>query len=267
MSLTALLLTAAFLGAVQGVTEFLPVSSTAHLIILPQLLGWSHPLLNNLTFNVMLHLGTLVALLIVFRGEWRRLGGAFAAPRSSEGRLAWGLAAATAPALLCGWLFKSAVSTHLRNPLSVACWLAVGAVALWWADRRRQGDRTAQSLSLMHAMLIGCAQALALLPGFSRSGATITAGLLLGLSRQEAARYSFLLSAPIIAAACLYEALSGLPDLPPSQWAPVAAGVLVSGLVGAVCIRWFLRAVPWLGFAPFISYRLFLAAVIGLWAR
>lgn len=255
-----LFLAAIVLGAVQGLTEFLPVSSTAHLAIAPRLLGWSHPLLNSLAFDVALHLGTLAAVLAVFGREWLEIARALAAAPRRRGSLGLGLVLATLPALAAGALFEEAVSSHLRGSLPVATWLAAGAAALWLADRAT-GKGAAEGLSLARACLIGCAQALALLPGLSRSGATIAAGRIAGLSRREAVRYSFLLSAPVIAAACAWEARH-LTSLPVKELPAVAAGVLVSGIAGAAAIRWLLRVVPRLGFTPFVIYRLLLAALI-----
>jgi undecaprenyl-diphosphatase len=263
-----LAIAAAMMGAVQGITEFLPISSTAHLTVLPRLLGWSHPLLNSLSFDVTLHLGTLAALLAVQGGEWNGLVRALAEPGSPRGRFAYGLILATIPALLAGALLGHAVETLLRGTMSVALWLALGGILLAAADRfagrENSGKkRLAGSLSLRDALLVGCAQTLALLPGFSRSGATITAGLLLGLSRREAARYSFLLSAPVIAAACVWEARR-LTAIPTANLVPLAVGALCAALTGAAAIRWLLSAVPRLGYVPFAVYRVILAVALAV---
>jgi len=258
-----LAIAASVMGAVQGLTEFLPVSSTAHLTVLPRLMGWDHPLLNSLSFNVILHLGTLIALLAVQGREWIDLVRALAEPGSPRGRFVYGLALATLPALLAGASLSHAIEARMRGTLSVAVWLALGAVLLAAADLRAGRDgrrgRAAGSLSLREALLAGCAQTLALLPGFSRSGITITAGLLLGLSRREAARYSFLLSAPVIAAACIWDARK-LTMVPAADLLPLAAGAACAGLAGAAAIRWLLSAVPRLGYTPFAVYRVLLAA-------
>jgi len=263
-----LAIAASVMGAVQGLTEFLPISSTAHLTVLPRLLGWSHPLLNSLSFDVTLHLGTLVALLAVQGSEWKGFVRALGKPGSPHGRFAYGMILATMPALLTGALLGHAVETRLRGTMSVALWLALGGVLLAAADRRtgssgNGGRRTAGSLSLKEALLVGCAQTLALLPGFSRSGATITAGLLLGLSRREAARYSFLLSAPVIAAAGIWEARR-LTAVPVADLAPLAVGAVCAGLAGAAAIRWLLSTIPRLGYAPFAVYRVILAVALAV---
>lgn len=259
-----LLVPAMLLGAVQGLTEFLPVSSTAHLAILPQLAGWNHPLLNSQAFDVALHLGTLGALLWVYGGTWAGILADLARPASAAGRFGWGLVLATLPALAAGALLEHAVDRHLRGPLSVSLWMALGALALHAADRRTRGARKGTSLSLRDALVIGLAQAVAILPGFSRSGATMTAGLLLGLSRAEAARYSFLLSAPVISAACVWEARH-FTALAPGETGPVVAGIAVAAATGAVAIRWLLGAIARMSFRPFVLYRLVLAAGIALW--
>lgn len=255
------LLAAIILGAIQGVTEFLPVSSTAHLAALPVLFGWADPLLRSQAFAAVLHLGTLGALLAVFGSEWGRLLSGMTRPRSPDGRLAWGLVAATVPALAAGALFEHAVADRFRTTASIAGFLGLGSVVLWVADARRPGIRVARSVSLRDALAIGCAQALAILPGLSRSGMTIAAGLSLGLSRAEAARYAFLLSAPVVAAAGLWECrhLAGCGG---ADAAVLASGIAVSALTGAVAIRWFLRIISRVGLLPFVVYRLLLALVL-----
>jgi undecaprenyl-diphosphatase len=255
------LLAAILLGAVQGVTEFLPVSSTAHLAALPVIFGWSDPLLRSQAFDAVLHLGTLGALLAVFGAEWGRLLSGLTRPATADGRLAWGLMLATLPALAVGAVFEHAVASRLRTPHAIAGFLAAGAVILWAADARRPGVRVARSLGWRDALLVGCAQAFAILPGLSRSGMTIAAGLALGLSRTEAARYAFLLSAPIIAAAGLWESrhLAGLGG---GDAALLAAGIAVAALTGAIAIRWFLRVIARIGLLPFAIYRFLLALVL-----
>lgn len=252
------------LGAVQGATEFLPVSSTAHLIVVPALLRWTDPFLNSLTFDVALHLGTLVALLAAFGGTWLRLALALRTPRSADGRLAWGLVVGTLPAVAAGATLEHAVERAMRGPLPVACWMAAGGALLWWADARSRGGRAAASVGPREAFLIGCAQALAILPGFSRSGATITAALLLGLSRVEAARYSFLLSGPVILAACVWQ-LRHAAAIPAGELAPLTAGIVLAGAVGALAIRGLLALLRRARYGPFAAYRLALAAVLAAW--
>jgi undecaprenyl-diphosphatase len=255
------LFAAIILGAVQGVTEFLPVSSTAHLAAIPVIFGWTSPLLQSQAFDAVLHLGTLAALLVVFGREWGRLLAGLPTPGSPNGRMVWGIALATIPALAAGFLLEHKVAEHLRSPSAIAGFLAAGAAILWAADSRRPGGRTAASLGFGDALLIGCAQAFAILPGLSRSGMTIAAGLALGLSRAEAARYAFLLSAPVIAAAGLWESRH-LAGVDPGNAALLAAGIAVAALTGAMAIRWFLRVVSRIGLMPFVVYRFVLSVVL-----
>lgn len=255
------LIAAIILGTIQGLTEFLPVSSTAHLAALPAVFGWNDPLISSQAFDAVLHLGTLAAVLLVFGREWVALLAGLPRPRSPEGRLGWGLILATVPALVAGAVLERFVSDRLRTTGAIAGFLAAGALVLWAADSRRTGARTTRSVGPFEALLVGVAQALAILPGLSRSGMTISAGLLLGLGRAEAARYAFLLSAPVIAAAGLWESrhLAGLGG---NGLALAAVGVAVAALAGAVAIRWFLRVVSRVGLLPFVVYRFLLALVL-----
>ncbi len=256
------LIPAALLGAIQGATEFLPVSSTAHLVVLPGFLGWTHPLMNSLAFDVALHAGTLLALLLVFGRTWLRTAARLASPRTREGAFAWGLVLATLPAAVCGLAFEKSISGWLRGPLWVAAWLSLGALFLLIADRRR-GTRAMTEVGIRDAFLIGCAQALALLPGLSRSGITITAGLFLGLSRAEAARYSFMLSVPITAAACAWQTRH-IAALPCAELVPVSAGMLAAALVGTAAIKWLLAFMARASYRPFALYRFALAGLIAI---
>ncbi len=263
-----LLLPAILLGIVQGVTEFLPVSSTAHLAAVPQLLRWDHPLLASLPFDVALHVGTLGALGWAFAGEWRRLGacwrpGARGAGVRGQRALGLLLVTGTLPALAAGAIAGDAVSDHLRGLGAIALFLAAGAGVLWWAERSGRAHRRIADLGWLDVVLIGCAQACAILPGLSRSGMTMAAGRALGLGRVEATRFSFLLSAPVIAAAIVWEgrklgALTGA-----EVWA-VAAGIAAAGAAGLAAIRWLLGVVARTGLIPFVWYRLALAAILGL---
>ena len=259
-------LPALLLGLVQGLTEFLPVSSTAHLAVIPRALGWTSPLLTSLPFDVALHAGTLAALLAVFGREWITLVRALVRPGSADGRVALGLVLSTIPALGAGALLEHRVGDAMRTPGWIAVWLAAGAVALWWADRQPEGRRTGRDLTMREALLIGCAQACAILPGLSRSGMTMTAGRLVGLSRAESARYSFLMSAPVIGAAIMWESRH-LTSLSAPEGTAVLLGVAAAGAAGAATIRWLLRAVGRMGYTPFVAYRLALAAVLTAFLR
>jgi len=207
------LVQALVMGVVQGLTEFLPISSSGHLILVPWLLGWDEPFITSLGFSVMLHLGTLVALLVYFASDWIRLIGAGLASVRDRGigddpyqRLAWVLVAATIPAAVVGGLLGDTIENAARRPAIVALALVVGAAILWYADRVGRRDRETESISFPLAIGVGLAQTIALVPGVSRSGITISAGLLAGLTREAAARFSFLLAAPTIAGAGVLEA-------------------------------------------------------------
>ena len=186
---------ACILGAVQGLTEFLPVSSSGHLIVVPALFGWDDAFITSLAFSVMLHLGTLAALLVYFRADWVRLvpaGFATIRDRSFRGdpsrRLAWLIALATIPAVIVGLLLNDAIETVFRNVGLVAVTLVIGGAILWLADRHGRRNRSIDGLTFPAAVGIGLAQALALVPGISRSGISISAGLFAGLDRESAAQ-------------------------------------------------------------------------------
>ncbi|MBM4408477.1 MAG: undecaprenyl-diphosphatase UppP [Chloroflexi bacterium] len=268
------ILAALVLGIAQGLTEFLPISSSGHLILVPALLGWRDPFISSLPFAVMLHVGTLLALLVYFRADWLRLvpaGLASLRDRSTAGdpdrRLAMLLAVTIAPAALAGLLFNDFIEREVRAVGLVALMLVVGAGLLWLAERWGRRDRSIGDLTVVDAFTIGVAQAGALIPGISRSGISIAAGLFLGLDRAAAARFSFLMAAPIIAGAGLFEArrlLSGdvaldgnLPTLVVGM-----AGAFASGLLAIHGLLRFLRANSTL---PFVVYRVLLAAAVFVW--
>lgn len=268
-------LQAALLGLVQGLTEFLPVSSSGHLLVVPWLLGWTSPLLNSLTFDVALHLGTLGAVLVYFRHEWRALGRALttAAPRrtaeiAAQRRLAWLLVLGSVPAGLAGLLADEVVETLFRHPIVVAAMLVVVGVLMWIAELHyAPGERTRSSLtalSVRDVVVVGLAQATALIPGVSRSGITIVAGLTTGLSRETAARFSFLLGAPVIAGAGLLKIGQLLgAGLDAAQLAPFLAGMVMAFAVGYGAIALLLAYVRERPLHIFVIYRLALAALIG----
>ncbi|HKZ74851.1 MAG TPA: undecaprenyl-diphosphate phosphatase [Steroidobacteraceae bacterium] len=258
---------AVVLAVIQGLTEFLPVSSSGHLVLLPRFLGWSD---QGLAFDVAVHVGTLLGVLVYFRRDLQPLAtGAIAWLRGDRGntygRLAINLLVATIPVGLVGLLCNDFIETKLRSPAVVAFQLAVFGIVLWLADRFSKEARTETSLSLRDAVAIGCAQALALVPGTSRSGITMSAGRALGLTREAAARFAFLLAIPGIGLAGLYEAYlfttSPLAYIAPRE---VMIGFVVAAVVGYACIHWFLRAIARIGFLPFTLYRLALAGAIVL---
>ncbi|MFL5678997.1 MAG: undecaprenyl-diphosphatase UppP [Chloroflexota bacterium] len=259
------------MGIVQGLTEFLPVSSSGHLIIVPSLLGWTDPFITSLEFSVMLHLGTLVALLIYFREDWLRLvpaGLATIRDRSFRDdpnrRLAWLIAAATVPAIIAGVLLNDFIEEHVRQIGLVAVMLVVGAVILWLAERNGRRDRTMPSLTFPTALGIGAAQAAALIPGLSRSGISIAAGLFAGLERETAARFSFLMATPITALAGVYEArklVTGEGGVTVAV-APLLVGVVASLIAGLIAISVLLRFLRTNSTDVFVAYRILLAVVV-----
>jgi undecaprenyl-diphosphatase len=261
---------AAVLGLVQGLTEFIPISSSGHLILLPWLFKWNDPFIDSLAFSVMLHMGTLVALLVYFWRDWlvlvpaglasirdRRIGD------DPDRRLGWLIVVATIPALIVAPLLNDTIESHIREAATVAILLCVGAAIMWLADRWGTRQREMESLSYAGAFGIGVAQVLALVPGISRSGVSISGGLFLGLNREAAARFSFLMATPVVAGAGLWEArklVTGEAGVTP-EWNLVLIGFVAAALSGLVAIRFmlaFLRRQP---LTAFIVYRV-LAAIL-----
>jgi undecaprenyl-diphosphatase len=264
-------LQAIVIGVVQGLTEFLPISSSGHLVVVPFLLGWDDELLNSLAFSVVLHLGTLVALLAYFWRDWARLvpaGLAGIRDRSFRGdpdrRLAWLIAVTLPPAIFVGVLLQDVIETTFRRPALVAAMLVVGSAIMWLADRLGRKILPVERLSFAGAFGVGCAQALALVPGISRSGVSISAGLAFGLTREAAARFSFLMATPIIAGAGAWEMrklLSGEAGVPVDPLV-LAAGFAAAAIAGLAAIAFLLRYLRDHPLTVFIVYRLALAAVI-----
>jgi undecaprenyl-diphosphatase len=258
-------LEAIVLGMVQGLGEFLPISSSGHLVVLPWLLGWPE---HGLSFDVALHVGTLAAVLYAFFDDWKRLllagargalaGRPFADPDS---RLLWLLALASVPGALAGLLLEDRVESTFRSPALVAAAMAVMGVILLSADRAGNGTADARGVTLRDALLIGVAQALALVPGVSRSGATISMGLFLGYRREEAARFSFLLATPITIGAA---ALKSRYLFEPGQGLPILAGMITAAVFGFASIRFLLAYVRTRDYRPFVYYRLAFAALVGV---
>ena len=255
---------AVWLGIVQGLTEFLPISSSAHLILVRELSGWDAGAA-EIPFDVACHLGTLLAVLVYFRRDVLAL--AAAAPRALAGgggddaRTGRLILLATAPVVPLGLLLSGHID-RLRGPAVVAAALAAGAVAMLWADRDRPGPRRASSLSVVEALVLGCAQAAALVPGVSRSGAIITAALLLGLSRPEAARFAFLLGIPAIAGGGLQAARMLGGDGLAANAPALLAGLVTSGVVGYLAVAGLLRYLSRHSLAAFAWYRLAVAAAL-----
>lgn len=249
------LIEAIVLGLVQGLTEFIPVSSSGHLLLLHELFGNAE---NSLGFDVALHVGTLAALVVYFyRDLWRLLTNIFA--KNSDGRMARLLIAATIPAAIAGFLFSDYIDEHVRSPLVVAIMLAGVGVVMLVADK--VGSRQYDDVSNKNGLIIGFAQILALIPGVSRSGATMTAGLFLGLKREIAARFSFLLAIPIIAGSALGLLLKG--DLATNgQGVYLAVGMVTAFASGLFAIKFMLGIISKVGLKPFAIYRIVLALAV-----
>ncbi len=257
---------AVVLALVQGLTEFLPISSSAHLILVPWLFGWPD---QGLAFDVVLHLGTLAAVCVYFRDDLRGmaaalLAGAVGRPHDrTRAYLAWLVVGATVPVGIMGLLLKDWVETVARNPELIAGTSIVFGLALWGADRWSSRRREVSGIGWRDALLVGLAQAVALVPGVSRSGITITAGLAVGLTREAAARFSFLLSIPVIALSGGLEVLhlwrAGTGGVGAG---PMLLGFVVSAVSAYLCIRYFLAFLQRHGMGPFVAYRVALGVVI-----
>jgi undecaprenyl-diphosphatase len=260
------------LGLVQGVTELLPVSSSGHLILVPWLFDWQylkeHDAFNQ-TFDVALHLGTLVAVVGYF---WRDLGGLIVAwlrtlrtrrLETAEERIAWFVVVATIPAALIGLAFEDVISERFGEPWQIAIFLAVFGVVLWYADQRPE-QKGMGDLGLKAAVQMGLAQSLALMPGVSRSGITISAGRLLGLDRDSAARFSFLLLVPTVLGAVVLKGLKDVVfgELPPGSTGPFVVGMLAAAGSGLIAISALLGYVRKHDYSVFVVYRLILAAFV-----
>jgi len=253
-----------WLALVQGLTEFLPVSSSAHLILVPKLLAWPD---QGLAFDVAVHLGTLVAVVTYFRNDIVSLFLAWIASiskrtMSPEARLAWGVILGTIPAGLVGLAFKDQIEVYLRSPLVIAVTTILFGLLLWLADRRAKLKRDEFTLSWQDFLVIGGAQALALIPGTSRSGITITAALLLGLTREAAARYSFLLSIPIIVLSGMSVTKDLVESTVPVDWTTLSLGTVIAAISAFFCIHYFLAFINKMGMTPFVIYRLLLGALL-----
>jgi len=252
------------LAIVQGLTEFLPISSSGHLVLVPRFMGWPD---QGLAFDVAVHVGTLSAVVLYFRDDlqvmfraWlRSLSGAGIDP---DARLAWAVLIGTIPVGLAGLLFSDAIETYLRSPMLIAATTAGFGIVLGLADRFGARTRDEHSLQLKDVLLIGVAQALALVPGTSRSGITMTAGLALGLKRAAAARFSFLLSIPVIVLAGGLETLHLVSSSQPVVWGDLLLAVVVSAASAYLCIKLFLKFLESRGMLAFVVYRLILAALI-----
>ena len=257
-----------FLSLIQGITEFLPISSSGHLILPKGLLGWPE---QGLAFDVAVHVGTLAAVVIYFRKDVIDIFLAWIQhivkrQTSDNSRIAWYIIVATIPAAVVGLLFDNIIETHLRSTLVIALTTIIFGLLLAWADRGKDSfGQDLATMTLKIALIIGCFQALALIPGTSRSGITITAALLLGFSRDASARFSFLLSIPIILLSGGYKGLQLLGS-PAVNWHDIFWGVALSAISAFLCIHFFLKFINQIGMMPFVIYRLLLGGFLLVWS-
>ena len=252
-----------FLSILQGFTEFLPISSSAHLILVPELLGWSD---QGLAFDVALHVGSLIAVLLYFKGEIlqiiKDLFGSIKQKKSvGESTLGWAVLIGTIPVGLAGLAFNDFISSELRSPYVIATTTILFGLVLFLADRKA-GKKSERSITIWFAILIGIAQAVALIPGTSRSGITMSAALLLGFSRVAAARFSFLLSIPVIILAGGLKTLELIESQTDVVWSELLSGVFLSAISAYLCIYFFLKLISKSSMLPFVIYRLILGAII-----
>lgn len=256
------------LALVQGLTEFLPVSSSAHLILVPILTGWQD---QGLAFDVAVHVGTLAAVVIYFRKQLAVMTSDWfgslpfrpgQAKHTADSRLAWSVLFGTIPVGLCGLLLSDYIETSLRGALVIAATQFIFAALLWWSDVKGKRIRDEHTINWKDVLIIGIAQAVALIPGTSRSGITITAALMLGLNRQAAARFSFLLSIPVIVLAGGLETLHYLSVAQGSDVGSLILGALFSGVSAYICIHYFLKLLDKIGMLPFVVYRIFLGVFL-----
>jgi undecaprenyl-diphosphatase len=252
------------LALVQGITEFLPISSSAHLILVPLLTGWTD---QGLSFDVAVHVGTLIAVCIYFRQELARLWAGFF--RSLQGRpsrfyspFAWQLIIATLPIAVVGWLAHDFISTTLRSPLVIGFATIAFGLLLLVSDKFSPHTKRLGQLRWKDVMIIGCAQTLALIPGTSRSGITLTAGLALGFNRACSAKFSFLMSIPLIALAGAYETVKIIRDGSPVAWPSILLGIIIAAISAYGCIHAFLHFIRKIGVVPFVIYRLLLGGFL-----
>ncbi len=250
---------AILLGFVQGLGEFLPISSSAHLVLIPWLFSWTDP---GLTFDIALHIGTLIAVVLYFWKDWVHLiTQGLTNARSTDGRLFWYLVLASIPGAAIGLLLEDKAETVFRNPLLTAAMLIMAGILLYWADRKSAKNIEMSTIPLGSSLLIGLSQALAIIPGVSRSGITMSMALTLGLTRESAARFSFLLATPIIfgAASVKIPYMVSHPEMISLNF---TAGILTSCIVGIVSIGFLLRYVQTKNFLPFVWYRFLLGGIV-----
>ncbi|ABV35691.1 Undecaprenyl-diphosphatase [Shewanella sediminis HAW-EB3] len=252
------------LALIQGLTEFLPISSSAHLILPSQLLGWED---QGLSFDVAVNTGSLLAVVMYFRHELWSMFKAWTdsiitRKQTDESKLSWWIILATIPAVIVGFTAKDFIETYLRNTAVIATTTIVFGLLLWWADRMFRPGFTEFQVGWKKALVIGVAQAMALIPGTSRSGATITAALMLGLSREAAARFSFLMSVPVSLGAAILVTKDLISSGQTIDYQALSLGIIVSFVAAYTCIHLFLKLISRMGMTPFVIYRLALGAIL-----
>lgn len=250
------------LALIQGLTEFLPISSSAHLILPSAVLGWQD---QGLAFDVAVHVGTLMAVVIYFRQEVVTLlraffGSIFKQKHDKDSMLAWMIVLATIPAGLAGLFLNDYIELYLRSAWVIACTTIIFGLLLWWVDKTSSLANDEYKTTWKKALFIGVAQAVAMIPGTSRSGATITAALYLGYTREAAARFSFLMSIPIITLAGGYLGTKLALSDEPIHFGVLFTGIVVSFVSAYICIHYFLKLISRMGMTPFVIYRLLLGA-------
>jgi undecaprenyl-diphosphatase len=258
------LLKAVVLGTLQGLTEFLPISSSAHLRIFPELVGWGDP---GAAFTAVIQIGTELAVLIYFRKDIWRIASAWTRSLGQpeyrghlDSRMGWFIIVGSLPIVVLGVIFKDVIENQFRNLWVIGTALIVLGVILGIADKMSRNDKQIKQLTMRDSVLMGLAQACALLPGVSRSGATISMGRFLGYEREAATRYAFLLAIPAVVGAGLFE----LQEIPGGDnaygWGPTLVATVVSFLVGYAAIAWLLRYVSTHSYTPFVIYRIVLGS-------
>ena len=252
------------LAIVQGLTEFLPISSSAHLVLVPQMLNWPD---QGLVFDVAVHIGSLLAVLYYFRHEVKRMSLSWArslvgGEADQDSLLAWWVIIGTVPAVLVGFLLQGPIEEKLRTPWIVAAGSIIFGLLLWYADASGRRTRYEFQLNLKDVLIIGGFQTLALIPGISRSGITITLGLFLGLTRKAAARFSFLLAIPLILASGVMQGVRMVVEVSPIGWGDLLLGAALSAISAGLCIHFFLRLIDRVGMLPFVVYRVLLGVAI-----
>ena len=256
---------AIILAIVQGIAEFLPVSSSAHLILVPELLGWQD---QGLAFDLAVHVGTLLAVVVFLKKEIQRIVPAWLIGWTrfkwdTYGKLGWLVVLATIPLGFAGLLFKDIVENDLRSALVIAGATLIFGLLLGWADHKgNQNTKPLESITWKQTLMVGVAQAFALIPGTSRSGVTMTALLALGFSRVASARFSFLMAVPAIALPGLLKGAELATTNEPVAWGFLIIGAVVSAIMAFACMHWFMRFVERVGMMPFVIYRILLTVVI-----